>query len=95
MLGLEDCMDIRSLHQQGLSVSEIARREGIDRKTVRKYLHEAPQVGSFRKTVLGVPQKGPVCFFFALIDAPETCASLKAQVSLRIANESIFNSLSR
>ena len=27
MLGLEDCMDIRSLHQQGLSVSEIAHLE--------------------------------------------------------------------
>jgi hypothetical protein len=33
MLGLEDWMDIRSLHQPGLSVSEIARREGVDRKT--------------------------------------------------------------
>jgi hypothetical protein len=43
MLGLEDCMDIRSLHQQGLSVSEIARRDGIDRRTVRKYLREAPR----------------------------------------------------
>jgi transposase len=43
MLGLEDWMDIRSLHQQGLSVSEIARRADIDRKTVRKYLREAPR----------------------------------------------------
>lgn len=43
MLELEDWMDIRSLHQQGLSVSEIARRAGIDRKTVRKYLREAPR----------------------------------------------------
>jgi transposase len=43
MLGLEDWMDIRSLHQQGVSVSEISRREGIDRKTVRKYLREAPR----------------------------------------------------
>jgi transposase len=42
MLGLEDWMDIRSLHQQGLSISAIARREGLDRKTVRKYLHEGP-----------------------------------------------------
>jgi transposase len=43
MLRLEDWMDIRGLQQQGLSVSEIARREGIDRKTVRKYLRQAPR----------------------------------------------------
>lgn len=36
-------MDIRSLHQQGLTVSEIARQVGMDRKTVRKYLREAPR----------------------------------------------------
>lgn len=42
MLGLEGFMDIRSLHQQGLSISAIARREGVDRKTVRKYLQESP-----------------------------------------------------
>lgn len=43
MLRLEDWMDIRGLQQQGLSVSEIARREGIDRKTMRKYLRQAPR----------------------------------------------------
>lgn len=43
MLGLEDWMDIRLLHQQGLSVSEIAHRKGIDRKTMRKHLREAPR----------------------------------------------------
>jgi transposase len=42
MLGLEGWMDIRSLHQQGLSISAIARCEGVDRKTVRKYLHDGP-----------------------------------------------------
>jgi len=42
MLGLEGWMDIRSLHQQGLSISAIARREGVDRKTVRKYLRDSP-----------------------------------------------------
>ena len=42
MLGLEGWMDIRSLHQQGLSISAIARREGVDRKTVRKYLRDGP-----------------------------------------------------
>jgi transposase len=37
-------MDIRSLHQQGLTISAIARREGLDRKTVRKYLREGASV---------------------------------------------------
>jgi transposase len=29
---------ILDLHRQGLSVSDIARRAGLDRKTVRKYI---------------------------------------------------------
>lgn len=33
-------MNIRSLHQHGLTVSEIGRQVGMDRKTVRKYLRE-------------------------------------------------------
>jgi len=32
MLGLEGWMDIRSLHQQGLSISSIARREDANRR---------------------------------------------------------------
>ena len=43
MLRLEDFMEIQKLHHQGLSVSEIARLMDIDRKTVRKYLKEAPR----------------------------------------------------
>src|SRR6476469_8282301 len=43
MLGLEDWMDIRSLHQQGLTVSEIARQVRMDRKTMKKYLREVPR----------------------------------------------------
>jgi transposase len=35
-------MEIQGLYQQGVAVSEIARRLGMDRKTVRKYLHKAP-----------------------------------------------------
>jgi transposase len=35
-------MEIQGLYQQGVGVSEIARRLGIDRKTVRKYLRQAP-----------------------------------------------------
>lgn len=38
MLGLEDWMDILSLQQLGLTVNEIARQVGMDRKTVRMYL---------------------------------------------------------
>jgi transposase len=43
MLRLEGFMEIRKLHQDGLSVSEIARRLDMDRKTVRKYLGELPR----------------------------------------------------
>ncbi|MGB6132544.1 MAG: IS21 family transposase [Acidobacteriaceae bacterium] len=43
MLRLEDFMEIQKLHHDGLSVSEIARRLDVDRKTVRKYLKQAPR----------------------------------------------------
>ena len=43
MLRLEDFMEIQKLHHDGLSVSEIARHLDLDRKTVRKYLKEAPR----------------------------------------------------
>jgi transposase len=42
MLRLEDFMEIQKLHHDGLSVSEIARQMNVDRKTVRKYLRQAP-----------------------------------------------------
>jgi len=38
MLHLEEWMNLKDLRNQGLSVSEIARRTGRDRKTVRKHL---------------------------------------------------------
>ncbi len=41
MLRLEEWMELQSLYQCGMSVSEIARDAGLDRKTVRKYLHQA------------------------------------------------------
>lgn len=40
MLQLEEWMNVKDLHKQGLSISEIARRTGRDWKTVRKYLKE-------------------------------------------------------
>ncbi|MGA7316750.1 MAG: IS21 family transposase [Silvibacterium sp.] len=43
MLRLEDFMEIQKLHHDGWSVTEIARHLDIDRKTVRKYLKEAPR----------------------------------------------------
>jgi transposase len=42
MLRLEGFMEIRQLHHDGVSVSEIARQLKMDRKTVRKYLREGP-----------------------------------------------------
>ena len=38
MITLDEYLEIQQLARQGLSKSEIARRLGIDRKTVRKYL---------------------------------------------------------
>lgn len=38
MLGGGETLDIKVMHSQGLSIREIARRTGHDRKTVRKYL---------------------------------------------------------
>ena len=38
---MDDYLEIQQLSYQGLSRSEIARRMGLDRKTVRKYLKKA------------------------------------------------------
>ncbi len=38
VITLGELVMILDLHRQGLSVSDIARRVGLDRKTVRKYL---------------------------------------------------------
>ena len=43
MLRLEGFMEIQKLHHDGVSVSEIARQLNLDRKTVRKYLRQAPR----------------------------------------------------
>ena len=42
MLRLEEFMEIQKLYHDGVSITEVARCLGRDRKTVRKYLHEAP-----------------------------------------------------
>jgi transposase len=38
VLRMEEVLTIHDLHRQGLSIQAIARRAGLDRKTVRKYL---------------------------------------------------------
>jgi len=43
MVRLEGFMEIQQLHHDGVSVSEIARRLNMDRKTVRKYLRQVPR----------------------------------------------------
>jgi IS30 family transposase len=37
-LKVDDCHMIKSMKEQGMSISEIARRTGPSRKTVRKYI---------------------------------------------------------
>ena len=53
MVRLEDFMEIQQLHHDGVSVSEIARRLNMDRKTVRQYLRQvlrayAPKAKSWK-----------------------------------------------
>jgi transposase len=43
MLRLEGFMEIQKLHHDGVSITEIARQLNMDRKTVRKYLRQAPR----------------------------------------------------
>jgi transposase len=48
VVNLEGVVMILELHRQGLSSSEIARRSGLDRKTVRRYVErglEPPTYG--------------------------------------------------
>src|SRR5690606_6702249 len=44
-VGVELIVELRHLHQQGLSVSAISRRLHLDRKTVRKYLRQREAAG--------------------------------------------------
>ena len=51
MIKQREFMMIHELKNEGLSISEIARRLGINRKTVRKYLQcERNDVGRIRRT---------------------------------------------
>lgn len=43
MVNLEGWMQLQEMYQMGMSQSQIALQLGLDRKTVRKYLHQPPQ----------------------------------------------------
>src|SRR5204862_7154747 len=47
VIQLGELVMILDLHRQGLSVSAIARRVGIDRKTVRKYIQRGLEPPSY------------------------------------------------
>ena len=49
MIALEKQLDIITLHKQGHSCSEIARRLGIDRRTVQKYIDHPECINQLRK----------------------------------------------
>ena len=49
MIALERQLDIQHLHKQGFSCSHIARKIGIDRRTVREYLDHPEKINQPRK----------------------------------------------
>ncbi len=81
MLKEEDLFLIRDLSSQNLSISEIARQTGFDRKTVSKYLHlktlPEPQKRSGRKSKLD-PYKSYI--LEKLKERPYTAARLFREI---------------
>ena len=51
MLSERSSVDIHALHRQGTTISEIARRTGHDRKTIRSYLRGDREPGVRRRAV--------------------------------------------
>ncbi len=49
MVGKEECMDIWALKRQGYSIRAIARKLGLHRKTVKKYL-ASKEFPAYRKS---------------------------------------------
>ena len=54
MILLEDQLEIQNLHRQGLSDRQIARKLGINRRTVRKHLDHPEVINAPRKTAPSV-----------------------------------------
>lgn len=48
---------ILDLHRQGMSVTAIARRTGLDRKTVRKYLQRGIEPPAYAPRRVSLPSK--------------------------------------
>jgi len=72
MLGTEDYLMLKNWFDQGVSISEIARQTGYDRRTIRKYVHsssppvyrkrarKASKLDGYRDYITGRLQKYPL-----------------------------------
>jgi transposase len=65
MLNVDDYLQIRLLHRDGLSIRRIARRLGHGRETIRKVIAEPVPRGYTRTRPVSYPRLGP---FLAVID---------------------------
>ncbi len=52
MVNVEEWMDIQAMHRRGMSISDIARRTGRCRKTIRKYLKEPGKLPEYTKITI-------------------------------------------
>ncbi len=57
MVRLGELVMILDLHRQGMSVTAIARRTGLDRKTVRKYLQRGIEPPAYAPRRVSLPSK--------------------------------------
>jgi transposase len=73
---------ILELHRQGLSPTAIARRLGIDRKTVRKYIARGLELPSYRRA-----SPRPRCTDAFLPYLRERLAAYPTLTAVRLARE--------
>jgi transposase len=52
MLKMEEFFVLKDLYEQGMKISDISRSTGIDRKTVRKYVHSSSLPESVSRSVI-------------------------------------------